>query len=68
MKMHSNCTSKYRHFFTLGWTAFGGPTAHLGIFESMFVERLQWFRPEDYAEVVAVASILPGTKKDILRK
>ena len=32
----------FRHFALLGWTAFGGPAAHLGMFEKLFVERLHW--------------------------
>ena len=47
-------------FWPLGWTAFGGPTAHLGVFESVFVQRLRWFTSAHFAEMVAVASALPG--------
>lgn len=28
-----------KHFGVLGWTAFGGPSAHLGMFQQLFVDR-----------------------------
>ena len=29
----------FRSFTLMGWTAFGGPAAHLGLFEKEFCER-----------------------------
>ena len=49
-----------RHWTWLGWTAFGGPTAHLALFEKVFVQSLGWFSAANFAELVAVASALPG--------
>ena len=34
----------FKQFAVLGWTAFGGPAAHLGMFEKTFVEKLKWMR------------------------
>ena len=28
-----------KHFVLMGWTAFGGPAAHVGLFQKTFVER-----------------------------
>jgi chromate transporter len=44
----------------LGLTAFGGPIAHLGYFERIYVERRRWLSAEDYAGLVALCQMLPG--------
>lgn len=49
-----------RTFGLLGFTAFGGPTAHLGYFREEFVVRRKWLNDSDYAEVVAISQLLPG--------
>lgn len=47
-------------FLRLGLTSFGGPVAHLGYFRREFVERRRWLGEADYADLVAMAQILPG--------
>jgi chromate transporter len=47
-------------FLRLGCTSFGGPVAHLGYFQSEFVERRAWLSAESFAELVALAQSLPG--------
>ena len=47
-------------FLRLGCSSFGGPVAHLGYFESEFVERRRWLSAEDFAELMALAQSLPG--------
>lgn len=47
-------------FLRLGCTSFGGPVAHLGYFQSEFVERRQWLTAGSFAELVALAQSLPG--------
>eukprot|EP00873_Tetraselmis_striata_P021244 jgi/Tetstr1/441508/TSEL_029739.t1 len=32
----------FTKFVLLGWTAFGGPAAHIALFQKIFVERLEW--------------------------
>ena len=44
----------------LGVTAFGGPTAHLGYFRDEYVVRRRWLDDERYADLVALAQVLPG--------
>jgi chromate transporter len=46
--------------FRLGLSAFGGPVAHLGYFERIYVERRRWLSAEDYAGLVALCQMLPG--------
>ncbi|MEW5300819.1 MAG: hypothetical protein WDW36_003723 [Sanguina aurantia] len=49
-----------RHFFIMGWIAFGGPAAHIGLFQRFFVERYKWFSAQTYLELFAVAQCMPG--------
>jgi chromate transporter len=44
----------------LGLTSFGGPVAHLGYFERTYVQQLKWLTHHEYADIVAVAQLMPG--------
>jgi chromate transporter len=50
----------FLRFLGIGCIAFGGPMAHLALFQRIFVERLQWLTMATYAEIVAVCQALPG--------
>ncbi len=47
-------------FLGLGLTAFGGPVAHIGYFETAFVRRRAWLTPRAFADLVALCHVLPG--------
>jgi chromate transporter len=47
-------------FVRLGFTAFGGPIAHLGYFRDTFVTRRGWLDEATYADLVALSQFLPG--------
>ncbi|GHG07340.1 chromate transporter [Deinococcus piscis] len=47
-------------FLRLGLTSFGGPAAHLGYFQTEFVERRRWLSAAQFADLVALAQFLPG--------
>lgn len=47
-------------FLPLGFTAFGGPVAHIGYFRTTFVERRAWLSDQAYADLVALCQFLPG--------
>lgn len=47
-------------FLKLGFTAFGGPVAHLGYFREEFVSRRRWLDDAAYADLVALCQFLPG--------
>ncbi|MDN8595874.1 chromate efflux transporter [Corynebacterium tuberculostearicum] len=49
-----------RSFLPLGWTAFGGPAAHIGYFRTEFVERRRWVSDATYGDLVAMSQFLPG--------
>lgn len=47
-------------FLRLGLTSFGGPLAHLGHFHRELVARRGWVPEEEYAQLLALAQLLPG--------
>ena len=47
-------------FVLMGWTAFGGPAAHIGIFEKVFVEAKRWMSPTVFNELLSLGQCMPG--------
>jgi len=47
-------------FLALGFTAIGGPIAHIGYFQNAFVEKRRWLTPEVFSDLVALCHVLPG--------
>lgn len=47
-------------FLLLGLVSFGGPAAHIGYFQNVFVDKLGWLSREHYAKLVALSQFLPG--------
>jgi chromate transporter len=44
----------------LGLTSFGGPIAHLGYFERIYVRERRWLGGGEYASLVGLCQLLPG--------
>lgn len=44
----------------LGFTSFGGPTAHLGYFHHEYVQKRKWMDERSYGDLVALCQFLPG--------
>jgi chromate transporter len=44
----------------LGLMSFGGPIAHIGYFRDEYVGRKQWLSEREFADIVALAQVLPG--------
>jgi chromate transporter len=44
----------------LGWTAFGGPAAHVAMFQKLFVEKLRWASYTVFAELLMLGQCMPG--------
>lgn len=49
-----------RVFLKLGFTSFGGPTAHLGYFREELVLKRRWVSDSQYAELLVLCQFLPG--------
>lgn len=47
-------------FLVLGCVSFGGPAAHIGYFQKLFVQKLQWIDESAYARLIALSQFLPG--------
>lgn len=47
-------------FHRLGWSSFGGPTAHIGYFYAEFVTRRRWLDEATFAQDNALCQIVPG--------
>jgi len=50
----------FRTALRLGLSSFGGPVAHLGYFERVYVRERGWLDAGSYAGLVALCQILPG--------
>ncbi len=47
-------------FLKLGFTAFGGPAAHIGMFRDEFVRRRQWLTDEAFLDLLGATNLIPG--------
>lgn len=47
-------------FLRLGFVAFGGAAAHIGLMEEEFVRRRKWLSREDFLDRLGAVSLLPG--------
>jgi chromate transporter len=49
-----------RVFLKLGTTAFGGPAAHIAMFEDEIVRRRGWLTPAEFLDFLGAANLIPG--------
>lgn len=47
-------------FLKLGFTAFGGPAAHIGMFREEFVRRRKWLTDEAFLDLLGATNLIPG--------
>jgi len=47
-------------FLRLGFTAFGGPAAHIAIMEDEVVRQRQWLSSERFLDLLGAATLIPG--------
>lgn len=47
-------------FLFLGCISFGGPAAHIGYFQKVFVGKLRWLDQTSYANLISLSQFLPG--------
>lgn len=47
-------------FLRLGFTAFGGPAAHLGLMHNETVKRHKWLTDEQFLDLVGATNLIPG--------
>ncbi|HUM12044.1 MAG TPA: chromate efflux transporter [Myxococcaceae bacterium] len=49
-----------RVFFRIGWLAFGGPVAQMGLMHDECVERRRWLEDGDFVRALNFVHVLPG--------
>jgi len=49
-----------KQYAILGWAAFGGPAAHIGLFERRLVQKRRWVSASIFTELFALCQCLPG--------
>src|SRR5215208_2711869 len=47
-------------FLKLGFTAFGGPAAHIGIIHNEVVVRRKWLTDEQFLDLLGATNLIPG--------
>lgn len=47
-------------FLKLGFTAFGGPAAHVGLMEAEVVRRRRWLTHEEFLDLFGATNLIPG--------
>ena len=47
-------------FLRLGFTAFGGPAAHIAMMREEMVQRRKWVTPEHFVDLIGFANLIPG--------
>lgn len=47
-------------FLRLGFTAFGGPAAHIAMMRDEVVQRRQWMSDERFVDLIGIANLIPG--------
>ncbi|MCK6584601.1 MAG: chromate transporter [Anaerolineales bacterium] len=50
----------FASFLKLGFTAFGGPAAHIGMFRDEFVHRRKWLTDEAFLDLLGATNLIPG--------
>jgi len=49
-----------RVFLRLGFTAFGGPAAHIALFRDELVTRRKWVTDEEFLDLLGATNLIPG--------
>jgi chromate transporter len=57
---HSVLAEVFWLFLRLGFTAFGGPAAHIAMMHEEVVRRRQWVSEERFIDLVGVTNLIPG--------
>src|SRR3990170_804459 len=50
----------FRLFLRLGFTAFGGPAAHVGMMRHEIVLRHKWMTDQEFLDLVGATNLIPG--------
>lgn len=57
---HSPLLEVFWLFLRLGFTAFGGPAAHIAMMREEVVRKRQWVSSERFIDLIGIANLIPG--------
>lgn len=57
---HHSLSEIVKVFLKLGFTAFGGPAAHIALMEEELVTKRQWIDRQKYLDIIGLTNLLPG--------
>jgi len=57
---HRNLWELALVYLRLGFTAFGGPAAHIAMMEQEFVRKRRWLSREKFLDLLGAANLIPG--------
>ncbi len=60
LKLSVRLVDTIRHYWDLGFTAFGGPGVHVVILRKRFVDKLAWLDETTFADLFSLGNALPG--------
>ncbi len=58
--MDRNLTELAGLFLKLGFTAFGGPAAHIAMMHDEVVERRKWLQDDEFLDLIGATNLIPG--------
>ncbi len=50
----------FKVFLKLGFTAFGGPAAHIGMMDEEIIEKRKWISREKFIDLIGATNLIPG--------
>ncbi len=60
--MENNCSLKElaQLFLKLGFTAFGGPAAHIAMMQQEVVVKRKWISEQHFLDLIGATNLIPG--------
>lgn len=55
-------------FLKLGFTAFGGPAAHIGMMHDEVVKRRKWLDEQEFLDLIGATNLIPGPNSTEIAK
>lgn len=57
---HESLFEIFKVFLKLGFTAFGGPAAHIALMEEELVSKRKWTDRQQFMDIIGLTNLLPG--------